>query len=55
MENREILVLIVDVTMKILDNVANKDVDLDIRIINNGITTPLHQQRDLPAIWMLNT
>jgi len=29
MENREILVLIVDVMMKILDNVENKDVDLD--------------------------
>jgi hypothetical protein len=29
MENREILVLIVDVMMKILDNVENKDVGLD--------------------------
>ncbi len=36
MENPEILVLIDDVMMKILDNVENKDVDLDKQIINKN-------------------
>jgi hypothetical protein len=47
MENLEILVLIVDVRKKILDNVANINVDLIEHHINKTKQT---KERILPAI-----